>query len=451
MGSSFINLTRGNEIGANCYYLEFDGEGILLDAGMHPKLDGYAALPDFSKIRGRSVESAFVSHAHHDHIGALPLLMRHHPEARVFMSAATMELAEPLLCNSVTVMKRQRKESGVEEYPLYAHADVKKSAERWEARPILQPWQAGKKRLFSKKREASFQFHSAGHILGSVAVEIEHEGRRTLYTGDINLADQTIMKAARLPEKGIDTLIMETTRGGQATGHRRDAVVKQFLEAIRDTFQKGGAVLIPVFAMGKTQEALTLLHQARERGELPGGPIYIGGLSRVFTEVYDRMLRGGVRMMEDIRPEMMNGRSLKDWKPKRGHIYLISSGMMTENTLSNVLAQKILPRENDSIFFIGYTDKDSPAGRLRATPRGGRVELHPHTGSQPVHCRVEHFDLTAHVVREDMIAYVERLNPRRCFLVHGDASAMDWFRSELGKRCPNMDVLIPPVGKEIGL
>ncbi|MFH1066346.1 MAG: MBL fold metallo-hydrolase, partial [bacterium] len=303
MGSSFINLTRGNEIGANSYYLEFDGEGIVLDAGMHPKLDGYAALPDFSKIDGRKVEAAFVSHAHHDHIGSLPLLMRRHPDARVFMHGGTRELAAPLLCNSVTVMKRQRKEREIEEYPLYVHADVKRATERWEARPLLQKWQSGKRRLFSKKRSVSFQFHDAGHILGSAAVEIEHGDRRILYTGDINLADQTIMKAARLPEEGVDTLIVETTRGQHPMEHRREVVVENLLQAIRDTFQQGGAVLIPVFAMGKTQEALTLLHQARERGDLPRGPIYIGGLSRAFTEVYDRVIHG-VRMMEDIRPEM---------------------------------------------------------------------------------------------------------------------------------------------------
>ncbi|MFH1066860.1 MAG: MBL fold metallo-hydrolase RNA specificity domain-containing protein, partial [bacterium] len=155
--------------------------------------------------------------------------------------------------------------------------------------------------------------------------------------------------------------------------------------------------------------------------------------------------------MEDIRPEMMSGRSLKDWKPKRGHIYLISSGMMMENTLSNVLAQKILPRENDSIFFIGYTDKDSPAGKLRATPRGDQVILHPHTGSQAVRCRVEYFDLTAHAVREDTLAYIERLKPRRCLLVHGDAPALEWFRGQLHAHCPDMDVLIPPAGEEIEL
>lgn len=449
MGSSFINLTRDNEIGANSYYLDIDGNGVVLDAGMHPKLDGYNALPNFSKIDKRNVESVLISHSHHDHIGALPLLMQRKPEARVLMSEGTRNLASPLLCNSVTVMKRQNKEREIEEYPLYVHADVKKAAERWEARLIRKKWTSGKQGFFSKKRGLSFQFHDAGHILGSVAVEIEHSDRRILYTGDMNLADQTIMKAAQLPEEGIDTLIVETTRGEHPMEHCRDVVVEHFLQAIRDTLQQG-AVLIPVFAMGKTQEALTLLHQARERGDLPRGPIYIGGLSRVFTEVYDRIIHGA-RMLEDIRPEMMSGRSLKDWKPKRGHIYLISSGMMTENTLSNILAQKILPRENDSILFIGYTDKNSPAGKLRATPRGDQVILHPQTGSQTVRCRVEYFNLTSHAVREDTLAYIKRLNPRRCLLVHGDAPAMEWFRSQLHESCPSMDVLIPPAGEEIEL
>lgn len=453
---SFINLTRGNEIGANCYYLEFGKQGVALDSGMHPKLDGYEALPNFDLIKKRDVSAIFVSHAHHDHIGALPLLMHRHLDAKVFMGLGTYFLGDPLLHNSVSVMKKQKKEFGIEEYPLYTNGEIKKIVERWQACHLNQQWSLEGHPLgenFDKKKdEVTFEFHHAGHILGGVAVELRWRNRRILYTGDVNFADQTIMKGATLPKDGIDTLMIEATRGANETpeGYSRNKVVKALLRAINETFERGGAVMIPVFAMGKTQEVLTLLHEAQKRGDLPHAPIYIGGLSRVFTEIYDRLgAAHPLQMLEDIHPEVMNGKLIANLKPKKGHIYLISSGMMTENTLSNVLSQRILARENDSILFVGYTDPNSPAGRLRATPRGHRVEVNRQMGEQPVLCHVEYFDLTSHAIREDILGYIQELNPKKCVLVHGDLPAIEWVRDQVKEKCPHMKVIVPAPGKEI--
>ncbi|MFZ5807584.1 MAG: MBL fold metallo-hydrolase [Verrucomicrobiota bacterium] len=456
MKAKWINLTRGSEIGANSYYMEFEETGVLLDAGMHPKLEGYAALPQYDLLKKKNVQAVFITHAHHDHIGSLPLLMQKFPDARVFMAEETYFMADPLLRNSVSVMKKQKKELGIAEYPLYTNPDITKAAQQWQACRLNQPWSLKGYPLSGrdKKDDLYFEFHHAGHILGSVAVELIHRGRRILYTGDVNFADQTIMTAAELPEAGIDTLIVETTRGAQANpeGYDRNAVVREFIEAMNETFHRGGAVLIPVFAMGKTQELLTILHYAQKKGDLPKGPIYIGGLSKVFTEIYDQFdAADQLQLLEDVRPEIVSGKKLHDLNPKKGHIYLISSGMMTENTLSNLFAHKILSRENDSIFFVGYTDPESPAGKLRATPRGERVILNKIAGDQPVLCRVQHFDLTAHAVREDTLDYIQRLNPRCCVLVHGDPSAIQWFETQLQAKCPSMQVIVPPPGKEMTL
>ena len=121
----FTNLTRANEIGANSYLLDFGGDGrLVLDAGMHPRGEGMDALPMLEKLQYDSVGTILVSHAHHDHTGSLPLLMREHPSARVFLSEATYYLAEPLLHNSVQVMLRQKEEKGIAEYPLFTHREL---------------------------------------------------------------------------------------------------------------------------------------------------------------------------------------------------------------------------------------------------------------------------------------------------------------------------------------
>jgi Cft2 family RNA processing exonuclease len=125
--------------------------------------------------------------------------------------------------------------------------------------------------------------------------------------------------------------------------------------------------------------------------------------------------------------------------------------MMTENTLSNIFAQQFLAHERHSIFFVGYCDPLSPAGLLQATPRGGSVTLNSAFGAQPVRCRVEHFDFTAHAQRDDLLSYILEVKPRACVLVHGDPPALAWFQKELAAQAPDINVIVPPPGEGIEL
>jgi Cft2 family RNA processing exonuclease len=455
----FTNLTRANEIGANSYLLDFGADGrLVLDAGMHPRGEGVAGLPRLELLPFDSVDTILVSHAHHDHTGALPLLMREHPGARVFMSEPTYYLADPLLHNSVQVMLKQKAEKGIAEYPLFSHRELDQLVKVWQACGLQREW-SPQGYPDPENEPLTFQFHDAGHILGSVGTAIRHRGRTIFYTGDVNITDQTLLRAADFPRSEIDVLITETTRGAQPRppGFTREGEVERLAQAIEQTFAQGGAVLMPVFAMGKTQELLAQLHFFQRQRRLPETPIYIGGLGRTFTEIYDRLAartrrqHQRLQLLETIKPQVMDGRRARDFSPKRGHIYLISSGMMTENTLSNIFAQEFLAHERHSIFFVGYCDPDSPAGRLRATPRGGEVVLNAQYGAQPVRCRVEHFDFTAHAQREDLADYIVETNPRTCVLVHGDAPALTWFQKELAARAPGMQVVVPPPGEPLEL
>lgn len=451
------NLTRANEIGANSYRLDFGEDGrVVLDAGMHPRLDGLDALPDLSLLPVDSIDAIFVTHAHHDHTGAVPVLTREQPKARIFMSEGTYYLADPLLHNSVEIMLKQRMDKGIVEYPLFTHKELDLQIRKWQACGLQRAWSL-KGYPDAEDEPLSFTFHDAGHILGSVGIEFNHRGRRILYSGDVNFSDQTLMQAADFPRSGIDTLIMETTRGAHPTpeGFGRDGVIRQLEEAINGVIHQGGAVLIPVFALGKTQEALAILHFLQLEGRLPRTPIYIGGLGRSFSAIYDKLshttprAHPNLQLLRQIQPEVMDGRRARESRPKKGHIYLISSGMMTEKTLSNLFAQHFLTQERYGIFFIGYSDPQSPAGRLRATSRGENVIINPSVGEQPVKCKVDYFDLTAHAKREDILNYILEVNPRVCVLVHGDPPALEWFQHELQNRRPDMRVVIPKPGIEM--
>jgi Cft2 family RNA processing exonuclease len=108
-----VNLTLRTEIGSNSYWLRIGGKNIILDAGLHPKLEGLAATPDFSPVPSGTVDAIFITHAHQDHLGALPVLTRREPAARVFLTPPTARLADVMLHNSVNVMNRQREDDGI--------------------------------------------------------------------------------------------------------------------------------------------------------------------------------------------------------------------------------------------------------------------------------------------------------------------------------------------------
>ncbi len=459
----FINLTRRIEIGANSYYLELGHHRLVLDCGMHPKNVGEDALPNFKAIAEREIEAILISHAHQDHIGTLPVLMRRFPTARIFMTEATADIGNVLLHNSVNVMTRQREEVGravAGLYPLFTHRETDRAAERWRWCPLRQPISiSGERTLNPEKDGLTFEFFDAGHVLGSTGILLTAEGRTVFYTGDVNFDDQTIMGAATFPEEKIDVLIMECTRGDHAkpAGWTRATEERRLAEAIASAFEQRSCVLIPVFALGKTQEILAMLYKFRRERLLPEFPIYIGGLSSKMTDIYDRranMTRRQLprlQLMREAAPFVLNEETVRDAPLRPGRLYLLSSGMMTPKTLSNVLAHRLIENPQHSIFFVGYADPESPAGRLRNARTNAEVVLDPNKPAQQVRCNIEEFQFSAHATREALIAYAKRLAPSKIVLVHGDLSAVEWMRSTLTVELPGAEIFVPLPGTELEL
>lgn len=451
----FTSLTRRTEIGANSYSIRTGGKTLVFDCGLHPVERGMAATPDFGKVPEGSVDAIIVTHAHQDHIGALPILTRREQQAKVFLSEATMRIGEIMLHNSTNVMSRQREAEGILDYPLFTHRGIDFSKLMWMPTPIRQPYCVSGERGAGDGSEPTIEFFHAGHILGSTGVLLRSpEGKTLFYTGDVNFDRQTLMAPASFPESGVDILVMETTRGDspQPPDFTRGAEEKRFADAILAAFDRGGSVTIPVFALGKSQEILALLWGMRQSGVLSQAPIYIGGLSTKVTTAYDHFAHAGDRthndlqLLVDVAPYVLSGRDVESLPAKSGAIYAISSGMMTENTLSNIWARKILPDPKQSLFFVGYSDPESPAGRLRRSAPGDDIQLHEDLPPVKRRCQVEEFNFSAHASRERLLEYAVKLAPKKIVLVHGDPPAIEWFRGELGRQLPGTEVIVPIPG-----
>ncbi len=444
----FTSLTRQVGIGSNSYLVETDAARVLLDSGMHPKEEGRDALPQHDLVP-EEVDGLILTHAHLDHVGSLPVIQQSHPSLPVFLTPATAALSVAMLHNSVNVMQAKRVEMGIAEYPFFGHRDIDEIASRWEHR--------GYERRFTVDHAGTLHatFHDAGHILGSVGVTLESSGKRLFYSGDVNFEDQTLIKGALFPsDHAVDALILETTRGEhpRAPAYTRRTEENRFADALADTLARGGSVLVPVFAMGKTQEVLAMIHRFKlERRIPPATPVHIGGLSTKMTVIHDefaddsRRCRPGFRIFEqmDIATAGRRGAPIPQ---DPGCIYALSSGMMSENTVSNRFARTFLTNPRNSVCFVGYCDPETPGYRVKHSAPGERVLLDPREPEVARRCELGVFDFSGHAPREHLLDFACRLRPRRVFLVHGDEGACQWFRGALTAALPDTETIIPQPG-----
>lgn len=449
------NLNPTPDIGASGWLLEVDGHRLLMDAGIHPKLEGRPALPLFDLIKDQEVDAIAISHCHHDHVGALPVAMRYFPKAHVLLPELSYFLAGRVLHNSVNVMKRQREELGIKEYPLYSHEEVE------DLEPLLQGFRYNREiewAAFHKMRPGAIlptvEFFDAGHALGSAGMMVRGKKQTLFYTGDVSFRDQTILKGARFEDVQADVLIMETTRGGRGTPENftRDAEVERLAQALEAVQKRKGSVLIPTFALGRTQEILAILAQLIKAGRLREQPIFIGGLGRVFTEIYDLQAHrthrqlSNLQLHEALNIVVLEKNQAQDMRLGGGRIFVVTAGMMSENTASHDLAARMIGDERQSIFFVGYADPGTPGGRLKASKPGETFILSPRVGEVTHRCEVKDFDLTAHACREELLDFVGQVNPRVVLLGHGDDIARQWFQEQIQARHPKIKVLQPGPG-----
>ena len=403
---SFLPIGGGNEIGANSYYLNFNGNGIILDCGIHPQKTGLESLPNFDLIKDKSVDSCLISHAHQDHIGSLPFLVKKFPYVKIITTPQTRALAELTLHNSVSILKKEIEE---DDFEFYTHDEVDLLIKMIDYKEYQNEFELNSYHQ-QKDAKVNCTFYDAGHILGSAGILLENNNHKIFYTGDINLSSQTLQSAAQLPETKIDTLILETTYGATDSDLLLDwnSESLRFAKEANNILNNGGSILIPVFSLGKMQEMLGTIWQLMLKRKLTTVDIYTGGLGTKINRAYDYNRFTVRRVDEEFE---LNTIPQKDYYEisnpeeffKHPCIVLASSGMMIKGTSSFNFAKRWLKQKDSAIFTVGYMAEDTPGYIIANSERGDKIQLTGFDEPIEVNCTIKNFKFSAHARREDLL------------------------------------------------
>lgn len=460
----FVALGDTEEIGASCFFLKIEKTGLVLDAGADPDEEGPASLPHFNLIHNQSgwyVDHAIVTHAHQDHIGALPVLIEHFPHVQVHMTRATRDLADFVLPASARLQRRRLREGSAVHEPLFDEKQLEVYSYLYLTHELETSFDVSGLRAEVPVKAA---FYNSGHILGSAGVlltfEEDGQERRVFYSSDTNLRPQSIMPGGDYPEHPIDVLIMESTMGAdpEAEQTTRRTEERKLKEALQRAIERGGTILVPVFALGRAQEILALIDRFKQRGDIPEDvPVYTAGGMRAIADLYDKTRYITPRLNPEFEVFGVDQRRMpRSHTAKRNaltgpSIHVASSGMMFEGSLSNWIAQHLIEDEKDAIFLVGFAKEDTPAARLlqAVDENADEVLLETDIGPQPLRCQVERFRFSGHSHRRDLIQLVEQLRPKKVVLVHGETEARQWMADNIRFFYPGVEVVMPEAGEPI--
>lgn len=437
------------QVTGSCYLLESTAIGqILLECGMHQGGDAVERIgKEHFEFKPGSIDGVVLSHGHLDHSGMLPKLVHQGFEGPIYCTPATKALLKILLEDSWGLYQRdlehdnrRRQRSGKKLRELeYTDGDVKKALKLCETIPY--------KTNYKLSPSATLCFHDAGHILGSAIVELTlteaGQEKRLVFSGDLGNADSALMNdPASLTQ--ADVLMMESTYGNR--DHRdMGNTLDEFATILSDTWQRRGNVLIPSFAIGRTQEIIYHLGCLHHQGKLDNWTVFLDSPMAIdVTQVYDNWLH--IMDSADIKCLTDAGRaSLEEFLPKirltdtpeqsmainkidSGAIIIAGSGMCTGGRIRHHFKHRIW-KEDNTIIFIGFQAQ----GTLGRSLVDGAKRIKMFGDNFVVRANIETLGgFSAHAGQKELIEWAIRFNPEpRLILIHGESSAMEALSNKL--------------------
>lgn len=435
-------LGAAGEVTGSCYCIQNGSTRFLVDCGM---FQGSADADDKNEapwpFDPSSIEFVFLTHAHFDHCGRLPKLYHDGFRGKIFTTAQTSELANLILSDAADLMFHQSKDRGKK--PLYTLNEVK------ALNGLYHPMTYGKP--ITLGGGFTVTFHDAGHVLGSAIVEIKIDGKTIVFSGDLGNHPVPFLNP---PEQiaEADILMVESTYGGRLHEHQdRRAALKQ---VIIDAAEKKGTLLVPAFALERTQEILYYINDLRDKNEIPDIPIYVDAplaieITAVFRRnefIFDDADKNRLRAGDDFFdfPHLKYCTTTEESKalefvpsPK---VIIAGSGMMNGGRILHHL-QHYGPYQNTIIAVVGYQVPGTLGRRLL----DGEHLVHIYGEEIGIHAEIR--DVTAFSAHADKIQLAEwiagfkRLD--RVYVIHGEEEEAKALSEAIGQEKPNAKVSIP--------
>lgn len=424
-------LGGADSIGASCTLLEVNETRILIDCGI--RFESGNQLPDLSQLHGGGLDGVLVTHAHTDHSGALPVIREAFPTTPIYATPPSIDLIGILVRDALKLMKGAEIDG---EIPLYTPDQARACME------AFRPVQYGSQITIN---QVTATFMPASHILGASMVYLATPGGTILVTGDYSVGAQLTVPAVSRPAFPVDLVISEATYGQRLHEDRRAAETR-LCSRIAERIREGGRVLIPAFAIGRSQEILLILRRAMNRGDLPEFKVYVDGMIRPVCEAYRRhekyTSRYLARLIRNNPHAFYSDAILPVESPEHrqkiingGPSVIVASSGMLSGGASSLYAEHFAPYERDTILITGYQDEESPGRALLACAEAdGDREIMLNGRMTKVACRVEKYGLSAHADRIQMAGLIESLKPRSVVLVHGDYESKEALAKSLSCR-----------------
>ncbi len=420
------------------YLVTHEGKRVLVDCGL---FQGYKQLrernwesPPFDPA---SLDAVVLTHAHLDHTGYLPLLVKRGFRGRIYSTDATRELCGILLPDSGRLQEEEAESANRHNYskhspalPLYTEKDA------FRALDFFEPVEFGTEFIAAPGLRG--RFHAAGHILGSAMLHLAGSRTSVLFSGDVGRPNDSLMRPPADPPAS-DYLVVESTYGAR----RHDAADPhvQFGDIIRRTADRGGVVVVPSFAVGRTQSLLWCIHRLKAEGLIPRDiPVYLNSPMAVdVTAIYHRH-----RVEHKLTSEQCDGmchvahyvnsvEESRELNTRRGPMVIIAgSGMATGGRVVHHL-KAFAPDPRNTVVFAGY----QAGGTRGAAMQQGARTIRIHGQDVPLRAEVATVsNLSAHADYEEIIGWLSRAGskPVRTFITHGEPDAADALRQHIEER-----------------
>ena len=403
-------LGASGEVGRSAFLLHTDKK-IMIDYGI--KLFDESGTAKFP-VESSDPDITILSHAHLDHSGCIPAISR---KGRWYATPPTKDICEILWKDSMKIMG--------EGLP-YDLADYKRALKRWNPLLYEQTIRPG---------ETSITLHDAGHISGAAMVDIEYKGKRVFYSGDFKAGDTFMHRGASYYED-VDVLIIETTYANREHPRRSD-IDKTLMDHIYETIDNGGNVLLPSFAVGRTQELIATIRNYNQ-----DIPVFVDGMGREITRIYldhPKYIRDAKAFRKAVKNVRMVS-SIPDKKAatRNPSIIISSAGMMNGGPILNYLFHC---NAQSKLIFTGYCVEDTNGWLLQNKGYIIKDEEELH-----VDLPWEYLDFSAHGGRADLLNFIKHANPEKIILVHGDDT--QGFANELIENF-GYDAVAPKAGEKI--